>query len=177
MFTAIFRLISKLNSAPWKIAMYAFNKATGNTCKFVSQGSGGFLISGPLKNVIIGKKVGIKSGTYFDASDTITIGSYVHFGGGLKVFTSSHIYEGDYSPYRKSNKFEPVVIEDFSWIGMDVIILPGTRIGRGSIIGAGSLVTKSVPDYEIWGGVPAAKISCRQNIQGFEDNVVEGRVH
>ena len=44
------------------------------------------------------------------------------------------------------------------WIGAGVIILPGCKIGDNSVIGAGSVVTKCVPSYEMWGGVPARKI-------------------
>lgn len=47
---------------------------------------------------------------------------------------------------------EPVVIEDDVWIGTDAIILPGVRIGKGAVIGAGSVVTKNVEPYAILGG-------------------------
>jgi acetyltransferase-like isoleucine patch superfamily enzyme len=53
------------------------------------------------------------------------------------------------------NRNLPVVIEDSVWIGCRVIILKGVRIGTGSIVAAGSVVTKNVPPYSIVGGVPA----------------------
>jgi acetyltransferase-like isoleucine patch superfamily enzyme len=56
---------------------------------------------------------------------------------------------------------EQVVIEDDVWIGHGVIVLSGTRIGRGSIIAAGSVVTADVEPYSIYGGNPAAKIKNR----------------
>lgn len=49
----------------------------------------------------------------------------------------------------------PVVIEDDVWICAKVIVLPGVRIGTGSIIGAGSVVTKDVPPIPSWGANPA----------------------
>ena len=49
---------------------------------------------------------------------------------------------------------KPIVIEENAWIGMNCIILKGVRIGRNSIIAAGSVVTKDVPDNCIAGGVP-----------------------
>jgi acetyltransferase-like isoleucine patch superfamily enzyme len=55
----------------------------------------------------------------------------------------------------------PVKIGAGAWLGTQVIILPNVTIGEGAIIGAGSVVTKSVGAYEIWGGVPARKIGDR----------------
>ncbi len=48
-----------------------------------------------------------------------------------------------------------VVIQDGVWIGAGCVILPGVTIGQGAIIAAGAVVAKSVPAYELWGGVPA----------------------
>lgn len=53
----------------------------------------------------------------------------------------------------------PVVVEDGVWIGARAIILPGVRIGRGSTVGAGSVVTKSVPPFSVAAGNPARVIS------------------
>jgi maltose O-acetyltransferase len=55
----------------------------------------------------------------------------------------------------------PVVIEDDVWIGARVIILPGVRIGRGAIVGAGAIVTRDVPPYAICVGNPARVIRYR----------------
>ncbi|MBD8084298.1 acyltransferase [Chryseobacterium sp. GCR10] len=52
-------------------------------------------------------------------------------------------------------KEEKVIIKDKAWIGFNSIILKGVTIGEGSIVGAGSVVTKSVPDWTIVGGNPA----------------------
>lgn len=53
------------------------------------------------------------------------------------------------------------IVEDDVWIGHNVTIVGGIRIGKGSIIAAGSVVNKDVPPCEIWGGVPAKKIKNR----------------
>lgn len=50
---------------------------------------------------------------------------------------------------------KPIVIKDDAWIGMNVIILKGVTIGRGAIVGAGSVVTKDVPDWSVVAGNPA----------------------
>ena len=59
------------------------------------------------------------------------------------------------------DKQNATIIGDDVWIGTNVIVLAGTTIGNGSIIGAASVVTKDVPEYEIWAGVPARKIRDR----------------
>ena len=58
-------------------------------------------------------------------------------------------------------KGEKVIIENDVWIGRNAIIMPGVRIAKGSVVGAGSVVTHDVPPYSIVGGVPARIISNR----------------
>ena len=57
--------------------------------------------------------------------------------------------------------FEPVTIGDDVWIGFGACVLPGVSVGRGSIVAAGAVVTKDVPDWTIVGGVPAKVIGSR----------------
>jgi maltose O-acetyltransferase len=56
---------------------------------------------------------------------------------------------------------QPVVIEDYVFIGPRAIILPGVTIGKGAVVAAGAVVTKDVGEREIVGGVPAKKIGER----------------
>ena len=63
--------------------------------------------------------------------------------------------------YKWKGLFEKVVIEDDVWIGYGTIILSGVKICQGSIIAAGSLVTKDIESFSIYGGVPAKKIRNR----------------
>jgi len=58
----------------------------------------------------------------------------------------------------------PIIIEDCVWIGANTIILPGIRIGRGSVIGAGSVVTKDIPPMVIAAGNPAKVIRSAEKI-------------
>ena len=57
---------------------------------------------------------------------------------------------------------DPIRIEDDVWIGYRAILMPGITIGRGSIIGAGAVVTKDVPEFAIVGGVPAKVLKMRK---------------
>jgi acetyltransferase-like isoleucine patch superfamily enzyme len=71
----------------------------------------------------------------------------------------------------------PVVIQDDTWVGFRAIILKGFTIGRGSIVAAGSVVTKNVPPYTIVAGVPARVIRYRwspEQIQLHEE-ILYGR--
>ncbi|WP_165251625.1 DapH/DapD/GlmU-related protein [Adlercreutzia sp. ZJ304] len=52
----------------------------------------------------------------------------------------------------------PIHIEDDVWIGSGAIVLPGVRIGRGSVVAAGAVVTKDVPSMTVVGGIPAKPI-------------------
>jgi len=63
-------------------------------------------------------------------------------------------------PWSKARNF--VKIGDDVWIGAGSVIVPGVTIGVGAVVAAGAVVTRDVPPYEIWGGVPAAKIGQRQ---------------
>lgn len=56
---------------------------------------------------------------------------------------------------------EKIVIEDDVWVGFGAILLSGVRVGKGSIIAAGSIVTKDVEPYSIYAGVPARKVGNR----------------
>lgn len=60
----------------------------------------------------------------------------------------------------------PVIVGNDVWIGRNVVVMPGVKIGTGSIVAAGAIVTKDVPSYSIVAGVPAQKIKDRK---GNED--------
>lgn len=98
-------------------------------------------------------------------SPCVTIGNDVMMGPECMMFTSNHgMSDLDVPMWRqKSTEPKPIVIEDDVWIGARVIILPGVHVGKGSVIGAGSVVTKDVAPYSIVGGNPARLIKMRTN--------------
>lgn len=107
----------------------------------------------------IGKNVGISS-TALIAHQKITIGDNVMIGGGVCIYdTDFHSLDFNLRINsmlnRKSEKKLPVHIEDNVFIGAHSTILKGVTIGKNSIIGACSVVAKSVPPNEIWAGNPA----------------------
>jgi acetyltransferase-like isoleucine patch superfamily enzyme len=60
-----------------------------------------------------------------------------------------------------SGKEAPIEIKENVWLGVNVVVLKGVKIHKGAIVAAGAVVTKSIPENEIWGGVPARKMSSR----------------
>ena len=82
----------------------------------------------------------------------------------IKV-TLKHKFENELKRIRGFNETTCVTIHHYVWIGIRSIILPGVKIGKYSIIGAGAVVTKKIPSYVVSGGVPAKIIKKRQAIE------------
>ena len=93
----------------------------------------------------------------------VTIGSDVMMGPDCMMFTSNHGMDRTDIPMwrQESSAPAPIVIGDDVWIGARVIILPGVHVGDGSVIGAGSVVTKDVSPYSVVGGNPAKLLRMR----------------
>lgn len=85
---------------------------------------------------------------------TVRVGDYTLFGPAVQIYTATHPLDAE---LRRSREFgKPVEIGSDVWVGGGAIICPGVRIGSKSIIGAGSVVTRDIPD-----GVVAAGNPCR----------------
>lgn len=98
----------------------------------------------------------------------VMIGNYVMFGPGVTIITGNHRTDliGKYMCQVTDKEKHPeddreVVIEDDVWIGANTTILNGVTIGRGSVVAACSVVTKSCPPYSVIAGVPARTIKSR----------------
>lgn len=102
----------------------------------------------------IGKNSQVNLNSAIDFTGGLTIGENVLISEGVKIYTHSHGYNPKSKPALK-----PLVIEDNVWIGANSIILENVDvIGEGAIIGAGSVVTKSVLKHSLVGGNPAKTI-------------------
>ena len=130
--------------------------------KIVNQKPGPVRIVGVPFNFSIGVNSHLKSCTFIECSGGVSIGDYVHPASGLTIFSTNHSYEdGLMIPYDERSISKKVVIEDFVWLGANVTIVPGVRIGEGAVIAAGSVVTKNVPSGAVVGGNPAVVIKLR----------------
>lgn len=88
----------------------------------------------------------------------VTIGRHVEMGQRCMIVTQNHRYlEEGYDGF----DIKDVLIDDHALIGHRAIVLPGVKIGKHAIIGAGAVVTKDIPDYAVAAGVPAKVIKYR----------------
>lgn len=104
------------------------------------------------------------SNNCFLAGETagITLGDQVMIAPNCILVAFNHGFRSpDISMIEQPNECSAIHIEDDVWIGANATVTAGVRIGRGSILGAGSVVTKDVPPYSIIGGVPARVIGSR----------------
>lgn len=118
--------------------------------------------------ITLGNNVGL-SGVVIACADAITIGDRVMIGANTTISdTDSHAINYQYrhpkhfgfaeASFVEPVKTSPIVIEDDVFIGMHCLILKGTKIGKGSVIAAGSIVTGEIPENVIAGGKPAKVI-------------------
>lgn len=122
------------------------------------------------RNVFFGSgrgfKIGSRSGLGINArlQGPLTLGDNVMMGPDVMVYTQNHRTDRVDVPMIDQGNSEKreVIIGDDVWIGARSIIMPGVKIGEGSIIAAASVVTKDVMPYSVVGGVPAKLIKMRK---------------
>jgi len=114
----------------------------------------------------IGQGVDFGNGANIVLKNCANLGPWCHIGGNGRVTIGQHVMMGYYCIILTQNhKYfaegydgvdtKDVLIDDYAWLGHHVIVLPGVRIGKHAIIGAGSVATKDIPDYAIAAGNPA----------------------
>ena len=104
-------------------------------------------------NIEIGRDFYANVGCVMLDAARITIGNHVFLGPNVGLYTAGHPLDAE----RRNQGLEyarPIVIEDDVWIGGNAVVLPGVRIGKGAIIGAGSVVTRDIPPNSLAVGNP-----------------------
>jgi maltose O-acetyltransferase len=95
-------------------------------------------------------------------SGRITIGRNVLLAQSVTILANTHRYADRNTPILQQGiDVADVEIGDDAWLGVNVVVMPGVRIGTGAVIGSNSVVTRNIGDYEVWAGNPAIKIKDR----------------
>ncbi len=114
------------------------------------------------QNIEVGDDVWFNERCYIVGGGKIKIGSNVMLARNVSLITSNHGYSSKEIPMLKQEIVSaPIEIGDDVWLGVNVVVLKGIKIGKGAIVGAGSVVTKDVPEFAIVGGAPAKLIRFR----------------
>lgn len=179
----IFLLCSKIKRGVNKIFIAPIIKGAFLKCgKKVTIGLGCKFAG--IENIVVGNDVVLGDNmNIMSTKAKIILGSNIMFGPEVLLVSGNHridLLDKYMSEVTDAEKLpendQDIIIEDDCWIGARAIILKGVRIGRGSVVGAGAVVTKSFEPYSIIGGIPAKKITERftsREIEIYEKNLEE----
>ena len=110
-------------------------------------------------SLVAGSNVFIGRNTYLGTWKPIWIGNDTLIGAYCYIISGNHRFAAPDLPVRMQGyEGAPITIGRNVWLGAHVIVLPGVTVGDHAVIGAGSVVTSSIPEAEIWAGVPARRI-------------------
>ena len=109
-------------------------------------------------HLIVGNDSWIGERCWIDNLTTVHLGSNVCLSQGAYLCTGNH----DWKDPGFGLRTEPININDGAWVGAMAIVLPGTMLGEGSVVTAGSVIAGNVPPYEIFGGNPAGFLRKRE---------------
>jgi acetyltransferase-like isoleucine patch superfamily enzyme len=147
-------LIKSYQKAKWLLLQIKGRVVFGKSVGIL----GNFYVENP-SNVSIGNDCGINEGVFILGHCGVSIGNNVVISAGAMLLDSGLDLKGYALAERPPHTEGPIVIEDGVWIGARAIILPGVTIGKKSVVGAGSVVTKSVPAFSVVAGNPAKPIA------------------
>jgi acetyltransferase-like isoleucine patch superfamily enzyme len=110
----------------------------------------------------VGDNVFIGHACEFVCNSSITIGNNCLIASKTTFNDTGHEFSRDIEINKQPVTIKAIILEEDVWIGTSSVILQGVKIGKGAVIAAGSVVNKSIPPYEVWGGVPARFIKIRE---------------
>ncbi len=106
------------------------------------------------QNIYIGDHVYLNASCIILDCNEVHIGNHVMIGPAVQIYTPAHDLQAE-ARIQGWEIAKPIVIEDNVWIGGGAILLPGAKIGRNAVVGAGSVITRDVPANTVVAGNPA----------------------
>ena len=159
-FFKIIRKIYSITCQVWNNQYYLYSGVSKDVV-FSASFPGIVRIIFPVK-CILGKGTVVNGGALIHCAGGVSIGNYVHIGHNFCVYSTNHNYKSNKSiPYDDVELIKPVEIGDCVWIGANVSVVPGVKVGEGAIVAMGSVLTRNVPAGAIVGGNPAQVIGYR----------------
>lgn len=123
---------------------------------------GCYLVAGPGVEILIGPQTYVGHRCLFYGHGGIEVGRDVLLANDVQLICGNHTFDRQDVPIRAQPTVErPIVIGDDVWLGASAIVLGGVTVGRGSVVGAGAVVTHDLPPYSIARGVPAQVVGVR----------------
>ncbi len=139
-----------------------------NVCLTAGMGPGQTMLSNPV--VRIGRKCIIGRGSHIIGHWSIELGDEIQTGPYVYITDQNHGYEDINAPVGwQATKEGAVKIGSGSWLGANVVILPGTTLGRNSVVAAGAVVRGEFPDHVVLGGIPARILRHYDEARGWVD--------
>ena len=109
-------------------------------------------------NLSVGERSFIGTGSHIALHNRVSIGARVVINNNVTLLTASHRLDDPmWSMYSA-----PIIVEDYAWLATGCTVLPGVKIGRGAVVGAGAVVRSDVPEFAIVTGNPAVEMSKRR---------------
>ena len=120
------------------------------------------MLTGGRGGINLGNQVEINNMSIIDGSGGVEIGERTLIGPGVRIISYQHRFDGHQPIREQASESKPIHVERDVWIGANSVILAGVRIGEGSVIGAGAVVSKDIPAWSIAVGVPARVMHHRE---------------
>lgn len=131
----------------------------------------------PHAGITIGRKCFIGELNVVRGQGGVTLGDYVYTGSLVQILAVNHVFDDPDVPIMEQGiTARGIVIEDDVWLASGVIVLDGVHIGRGSVVGAGAVVTEDLPPYSVAVGSPARVVRDRREAKLIKREVA-AQVH
>lgn len=113
--------------------------------------------------IVIREMANVGTRAIIYGADDVEIGRYALLSNCVELMTGNHVFKDPSIPIRfQGRETGKIVISEDVWLGAYVIVLPGVTVGKGSVVGAGAVVTKDIPGYSVAVGNPARVIKKRE---------------